>query len=139
MQEQDGIVRIYDILRHRYVALTPEEWVRQHFIHYLIEHKSYPANLLTNEKTIHVNGMKRRCDTIIYSHQATPLCIVEYKAPSIEISQEVFMQICAYNVTLHVPYLIVSNGLKHFCCRIDYLTGNPEFQTDIPEFQSLER
>ena len=103
-------------------------------VHYLIHHKGYPQGLLANEVSLSLNGTTKRCDTVLYDQQAQPLMIVEYKAPSIVISQKTFDQISRYNIVMHVPYLIVSNGLQHYCCRIDYEGQKVEFLHDIPEF-----
>ncbi len=134
---RDGKVRIWDCLRRRYVALTPEEWVRQHFVHFLIEHKSYPAALLANEVSLQLNGMSRRCDTVLYDRSAQPRMIIEYKAPHIAIDQHVFDQIYRYNLVLQVDYLIVSNGLSHYCCAIDYNQKSYTFLPQIPDYQAL--
>lgn len=129
--------RIFDILRQRYVALTPEEWVRQHFVHFLIEHKSYPSALMGNEISLQLNGMSRRCDTVVYDRALSPRLIVEYKAPTVEITQKVFDQISRYNMVLQVRWLIVSNGLAHYCCRIDYDTHTYTFLPDIPTWDQI--
>lgn len=129
---------IFDPLRKKYVALTPEEWVRQHFIQYLLNYKGYPQGLLANEIQIILNGTRKRCDTILYDKNLSALMIVEYKAPHIEITQAVFDQITRYNMVLRVKYLIVSNGIKHYCCRIDYSQQKYEFLPDIPNYQDLE-
>lgn len=129
-----GAVKILDILRHKFVALTPEEWVRQHFTHYLIAHKGYPPELMANEVAVSLNGMSRRCDTVVYSREGLkPLMIIEYKRPDVEITQKVFNQICRYNMVLEVQYLVVSNGLKHYCCQIDTKKGGYTFLEDIPD------
>lgn len=126
-----------DILRRKYVALTPEEWVRQHFTHFLIEHKHYPQGLLANEVELRLGEKRLRCDTILYNKQAQPQMIIEYKAPTIELQQKVFDQICVYNLLLHVDYLIVSNGLQHYCCRMDYENQRYTFLPDIPAYDKL--
>ena len=95
---------IWDCLRRRYIALTPEEWVRQHFVHYLIEYKSYPAALLANEVSLRLHGMSRRCDTVLYDREVRPRMIIEYKAPHIPVTQQVFDQICRYNFVLQVDW-----------------------------------
>lgn len=128
---------ILDVIRRQYVALTPEEWVRQNFVHFLIEYKGYPQSLMANEVQLRLNGMSRRCDTVVYDRTLRPRVIVEYKAPSVSITQKVFEQICRYNMVLQVDYLIVSNGLAHYCCRIDYPTRSYTFLQEIPEYQSL--
>ena len=119
VKEKDGKHVIFDPVRRKFVALTPEEWVRQHFVNYLISDKGYPKELLANEVPLKLNGTSKRCDTVAYNRFLTPLMIVEYKAPHIEITRTVFDQIVRYNMVLHVRYLAVSNGFSHFCCKID--------------------
>ena len=128
---------IFDFLRRRYVALTPEEWVRQHFTHFLVDHKGYPKGLLANEVALRCGEKTLRCDSLVYSADMHPLMIVEYKAPDVPLSQRVFTQISAYNLLLHVDYLIVSNGLQHYCCRMDYERQNYHFLDEIPPYPSL--
>ena len=134
---EDGKPRIFDILRKSYVTLTPEEWVRQHFIHYLISVKNYPASLMANETAINLNKIKLRCDTIVYDKNLTPRAIIEYKAPNVTITKNTFSQIARYNLVLKVDYLIVSNGIKHYCCKMNYTTGNYTFMQEIPNYQIL--
>lgn len=129
--------KILDILRRKYVALTPEEWVRQHFVHFLIGHKGYPQTLMANEMELRMGGKKLRCDTVIYNKVLKPLMIVEYKAPSVVINQQVFNQITTYNLLLHVDYLVVSNGMQHYCCKMDYKHQTYQFLEDIPEYQNI--
>ena len=137
VSQRNGHPTIFDTLRRRYVALTPEEWVRQHFVHYLIEHLGYPAGLLANEVQLQVGDKHLRCDTLLYNRDLQPQMIIEYKAPSVTLTQRVFDQITAYNLLLHVPYLIVSNGLQHICCRMDYDNKKYTFIEDIPEYRQL--
>lgn len=131
----DGTVMIYDRLRKKYVVSTPEEWVRQHFVNYLIEHLGFPESFIANEKGLKLNDMQRRCDTIIYSRNLTPLCIVEYKRPSVEITASVFDQIARYNSVIKAPYLIVSNGLKIYCCRFE--GAGYKFLEAIPAYEEM--
>jgi type I site-specific restriction-modification system R (restriction) subunit len=119
------------------VTLTSEEWVRQHFINYLITEKGYPQALIANEIQINLNNQKRRCDSIVYDKTISPLVIVEYKSPDVEITQAVFDQIVRYNIVLKVKYLIVSNGLSHYCCRMDYSTQTFDYLADIPTYTEL--
>ncbi len=135
--EKDKKHQIFDPVRKRYVALTPEEWVRQHFISYLITEKGYPKELIANEISIKLNGTSKRCDTVVYNTFLAPLMIVEYKAPNISVSQTVFDQIVRYNMVLKVKYLIVTNGLSHYCCRIDYENQSYSFVQGIPEYTLL--
>ncbi len=139
IQEKDGKRTIFDFLRRKYVALTPEEWVRQHFTHYLVEHKGYPKGLLGNEIELRIGEKRLRCDSILYNKVAQPRMIIEYKAPTIPIQQKTFDQISAYNLLLRVDYLIVSNGLQHYCCRMDYEHQKYLFLKDIPEYENLGR
>lgn len=135
--EKDGKRTIFDFLRRKYVALTPEEWVRQHFTHYLTDHKGYPKGLLGNEVELHISEKRLRCDTILYNKQGQPQMIIEYKAPTIKIQQKTFDQISVYNLLLHVDYLIVSNGLQHYCCKMDYDNQKYLFLQDIPDYENL--
>lgn len=130
---------IWDPIRTKYVALTPEEWVRQHFINYLITEKQYPASLIANEIQISLNTQRRRCDSVVYDNQLTPLVIVEYKSPDVKITQDVFDQIVRYNIVLKVKYLIVSNGIQHYCCSINYDNLSFEYLPDIPVYSSLNK
>lgn len=134
---KEGKTVIFDVLRRRYVALTPEEWVRQHFVHFLLNHKGYPQALMANEVQLQLNGTKKRCDTVLYRRNLTAQMIVEYKAPNIEITQAVFDQITRYNMVLKVDYLVVSNGIQHYCCRINYENSSYTFLPDIPDYQAL--
>lgn len=128
---------VFDRLRKRFVALTPEEWVRLHFVEYLIQEKQFPSALMGNEVSLTQNGIKRRCDTLVADRQGKPLVIVEYKAPEIEITQQVFDQIVRYNMVLRARYLMVSNGMTHYCCHIDYDNNTYAFLTDIPRYEDI--
>lgn len=128
---------IFDVLRRRHVALTPEEWVRQHFIQHLINNKGYPKELLANEVKLQIGNKTLRADSILYTRELRPRMIIEYKAPHIAITQKVFEQIANYNFLLHVDYLIVSNGLQHYCCRIDYDSKKCLFLQEIPNYENL--
>ena len=137
LREQNGRREVFDFLRQRYVALTPEEWVRQHFTHFLVEHKGYPKGLLANEMELRVGEKRMRCDTVLYSPTLQPRMIVEYKAPDIAITQRVFDQITAYNMLLHADYLVVTNGMQHYCLRMDYDRRSYKFLSDIPNYESI--
>ena len=137
IEARSGKNVIFDVIRKRYVALTPEEWVRQHFVHFLIAHKGYPVALMSNEVLLNLNGTKKRCDTVLYRRDLTARMIVEYKAPHIEITQAVFDQITRYNMVLKVDYLIVSNGMQHYCCRMNYDDRSYVFLKDIPDYSLL--
>ena len=137
VSEQDGKRQIFDFLRRKYVALTPEEWVRQHFTHFLVEHKAFPKTLLANEVELRIGEKRLRCDTLLYNQEARPRMIVEYKAPTVTLQQKTFDQISVYNLLLKVDYLVVSNGLSHYVCRMDYTNRSYTFLKDIPDYGSL--
>ncbi len=131
----DAIYQVFDRLRGKFVVLTPEEWVRQHFVNYLIEHLNFPATLMANEVGLKLNDTQRRCDTLIYTRDLRPLCIVEYKRATVEITSAVFDQIARYNSVIGAPYLIVSNGIRHFCCRFN--GSNYKFLKNIPSYLEM--
>ena len=128
---------IFDRLRRKYVALTPEEWVRQHFVNFLTGHKGYPASLLANEVKLQLGNKVLRADTVLYGTDLKARMIIEYKAPSVAITEKVFHQIGTYNLLLGVDYLVVSNGLEHYCCKSTGEAGKFAFLTDIPEYSNL--
>ena len=129
--------KILDILRRKFVALTPEEWVRQHFIHFLIEHKGYPSALMANEVALSCGNKQLRADTVLYDRDLNARMIIEYKAPTIKITKRVFEQVTAYNFLLHVDYLIVSNGLTHYCCKMHYENNSYMLLTSIPDYKDI--
>lgn len=133
----EGIATVFDPLRRKRVRLTPEEWVRQHFTSFLIHHKGYPAGLLGNEVSLTQNGMTRRCDTVLYGLDRAPRMIVEYKAPSVALTQKVFDQVWRYNMVLRVEWLIVSNGLQHLVCHLDKESGTYAFLAQVPQYDEL--
>lgn len=137
MKKENGRMFIFDRLRKKHVALQPEEWVRQHMIEFLIEEKKYPPSLIGNEISLMLNGMQKRCDSVVYDRDGSPLMIIEYKAPSVKISQDTFDQILVYNTQLCVKYLLVSNGLQHCCCVVNLTNRTFSFLEEIPEFDSL--
>lgn len=127
-------LRIRDDLRGKYVALTPEEYVRQRFTAWLIRDLHYPAPLMNNEIALDINGTRRRCDTLVFDRDGSHFMVVEYKAPEVRITQDVFDQIARYNMVLRARYLVVSNGLSHFCCLMDYEARTYHFVPEIPDF-----
>lgn len=133
----DGAIEVYDELRRIWVMLTPEEWVRQHFTHYMIEHLDYPAVRMANEVGLHLNNTSRRCDTVIYDAYAKPIAIVEYKAPEVTIRRQTFDQIVRYNLVLKTPYLFVSNGLRHYCVSINPDSGEYRFLDGLPRYDDI--
>lgn len=129
--------QVLDSLRRRWVALTPEEWVRQHFIHWLTVDLGYPAALLANEVQLHIGHKTLRADSVLYDRQLQPRMIIEYKAPHVEITQQVFDQVLTYNLQLQAPYLVVSNGIHHYCCRWDLNGKKYLFLDQIPYYEDL--
>jgi len=125
---------IFDFIRKKYVLLTPEEWVRQNFLKYLVEEKKYPASLIAVEKEFKLNKLSKRSDVVVYNRLGQPFLIVECKATTVKIDQKVFDQIARYNMKLNVEYLVVTNGLEHYCCKIDLENQNYCFLKDFPEF-----
>ena len=130
-----GDLKVYDPLRKKWILLTPEEFVRQNFTRWLMDTKGYPSTLLQNEVSLNVNDTIKRCDTLALDREGKPLIVVEYKAPNVEITQEVFDQIYRYNLFLKAKYLIVSNGRRNYCCRMDYKNDTYNFIPVIPSFQ----
>jgi hypothetical protein len=139
IKEKGGKKFIFDNFRRKWVAFTPEEWVRQNFIRYLIEEKHYPVSLISIEHTIRMNQLNFRSDAVIFSRTGEPLVIIECKAPEVKISQHAFDQIIRYNFELKVKYLIVSNGINHYCCKIDDNMLTYTFLIEIPDYNDLER
>jgi type I site-specific restriction-modification system R (restriction) subunit len=137
IKKVDEKFQIFDSQRKRFVSLTPEEWVRQHFIRFLIDVKSYPSALLAVEKQLNLNGMKKRCDAVLYDREANPVMIIEFKAPGVAIDQATFDQVAVYNAKLMVQLFIISNGLEHYCCKVNHETARYEFFPEIPDFNSL--
>ena len=128
---------IFDFIRKKFVILTPEEWVRQNFLKYLVDEKKYPASLIAVEMEFKLNNLSKRSDAVIYNKKGLPFLIIEFKAPDIKINQKVFDQIARYNMKLNVDFLIVSNGLDHYCCKIDYEKQDYFFLKEVPEFNKI--
>jgi type I site-specific restriction endonuclease len=137
IKKQDTKNFIFDTQRKRYVSLTPEEWVRQHFLRFLIQEKGYPAAYLAVEKQLIMNGMKKRCDAILYNEFALPVMIIELKAPNVAITQSTFDQVAVYNAKLKVDYFMISNGIEHYCCKVDFENSHYKFFPELPEYKNL--
>ena len=129
--------QIFDELRKKYVALTPEEWVRQHLVQFLILERGFPRGLMQIEATLKVYTASRRCDVVAFDREMQPKLIAECKAPDVPINEETFVQIATYNSVLHAPYLLVSNGMDHFCCQL-FDDGNLQFLNDLPNYTELK-
>jgi hypothetical protein len=126
---------IFDNLRKKYMVLTPEEWVRQHFVQFLIQEKKYPVSLIALEKQLTINNRKKRTDILVFNKEGSPEIIVECKAPKIKITQATFDQIARYNLKLKANFLIVTNGLEHFYCKMDFEKETYIFLKDIPDYK----
>jgi hypothetical protein len=134
LKDQDGVVRIFDEIRKKYLVLTPEEWVRQNFVRFLVKDMNYPASLIAMEIGLKYNQLRKRADILIYDKQGAALLMVECKAPEVKISQDAFDQVARYNMAFKVKYLVVTNGLHHFCCRMNYTDKSYEYLEMIPPF-----
>ncbi|MFY0604057.1 MAG: type I restriction enzyme HsdR N-terminal domain-containing protein [Flavobacteriaceae bacterium] len=134
LKSNENKTLIFDNFRKKYVVLTPEEWVRQHFVQFLVIQKKYPASLIALEKQLSINGLKKRTDIVVYNTQGLPEIIVECKAPNVAIGQDTFDQIARYNLKLNANYLIVTNGLEHYFCKMDHKNASYLFLKDIPEY-----
>jgi type I site-specific restriction endonuclease len=130
----EGTTQVFDAVRKKYLVLTPEEWVRQHFIHYLNKEKNYPLGLMGVEQMVKYNGMQTRADIVLYTAEGKPNVIVECKAPNVKITQDAFNQIAKYNFKLKVEFLVVTNGMQHFCCKMDYENNKITFLKEVPAF-----
>ena len=133
----EGKQYIFDSLRKKYVRLTPEEWVRQNFVQFLISEKKYPTSLIAIEAGVNINNNPQRADLIIFDRLGQPALVAEFKAPEVKISQQTFDQIVRYNMQLKVKLLIVSNGMQHYCCTIDYTKNTYAFRPEIPPFEEI--
>ncbi|CAM1349501.1 type I restriction enzyme HsdR N-terminal domain-containing protein [Tenacibaculum crassostreae] len=134
LKSNENKTLIFDNLRKKYVVLTPEEWVRQHFAQWMIQEKNYPISLIAIEKQLVINNLKKRTDIVVFSSEGHPNIIVECKAPHIKITQDTFDQIARYNLKLNANFLIVTNGLQHFFCKLDKENETYVFLRDIPEY-----
>ncbi|MCI2227903.1 type I restriction enzyme HsdR N-terminal domain-containing protein [Polaribacter sp. MSW13] len=135
LKSNENKTLIFDKLRKKYMVLTPEEWVRQHFVCFLIEEKKYPTSLIALEKQLTINNRKKRTDILVFNTDGKPDIIVECKAPKIKITQDTFDQIARYNLKLQANYLIVTNGLEHFYCKMDFEKETYIFLKEIPNYK----
>lgn len=132
-KNSENKISVFDIIRKKFVILQPEEWVRQNCVHYLIEHKSIPRSLINVEKKIEINGLTKRYDIVVFHSNGTLKLIVECKAPNIKIDQTTFDQIARYNLELRADYLMVTNGIDHYYCQMDFEKKQYKFLEDIPD------
>ncbi len=128
---------IFDPVRRKYVALTPEEWVRQHFVQFLIQERGVPRGLVAIEAEFKYNNMSRRADVVVYGRNGKPLLAGECKAPDVEVGQAAFDQLARYNTVVQAKYLVVTNGMVHYCCRVDRASGTYAFLDNLPPYEAL--
>ena len=133
--QADGALYIFDGLRKKRLLLTPEEWVRQHFVSYLIQEKKYPKSLIKLEGGLKINQAQSRTDILVFAKDGLPFILVECKASTVKIDQKVFDQAARYNILHRVKYLMVSNGLDHYCCEMDYEKHSYQFLKELPEYK----
>lgn len=135
-KNSENKISIFDVIRKRFVMLQPEEWVRQHCIHYLIEVKGYPKSLINVEKELIINTLRKRYDIVVYNSDGTIHLVIECKSPKVTINQDTFNQIARYNISLNATYLMITNGLIHYYCQMDFKEEKYYFLKDIPEHQT---
>lgn len=135
--DEDGD-RVWDPLRRKWLVLTPEEWVRQHVLNHLVHDLGCPPSLISVEHTIALNGLTKRADIVVHGRHGRPVLLVECKAPHVRMDERVFEQAARYNLVFKVRHLLVTNGLAHYCCRLDLDTGAVEFLTSPPPFEAMQ-
>jgi hypothetical protein len=136
-KNSENKVAIFDEIRKKFIIITPEEWVRQHVVQFLLQDKKYPKSHINVEKLLKINDLNKRYDVVVYNPDGSIFILVECKAPEIKISQHTFDQIARYNMTLNAEYLMVTNGLNHYFCKLDYENEKYDFLSELPEYQSL--
>jgi hypothetical protein len=134
IKKDDGKIWIFDVIRKKYLVLTPEEWVRQHFINYLITELKYPKSLIKVEGGLTYNQLSKRSDIVVFDREAKPWMVIECKSPELQIDESVLRQASMYNATLRANYLVVTNGVKHFCAHIDWLDNTTKLLSALPTF-----
>ncbi|RYU90046.1 type I restriction enzyme HsdR N-terminal domain-containing protein [Mucilaginibacter terrigena] len=137
LTEQNGQLTVFDELRKKNIIITPEEWVRQHFVQYLINQKQYPRSLIKLEGGLKLHGMAKRTDIVVFNSSGKKILLVECKAPSVAITQATFDQAARYNMVHKVQLMVVSNGLQHYYCRIDHATETYQFIEELPGYKEL--
>ena len=133
-KNSENKIAIFDEIRKKFILLTPEEWVRQHVVQYLLQDKNYPKSYINIEKLIKVNELNKRYDIVVYQPNGELFLLIEFKAPEVKISQQTFDQIARYNLVLNAKYLMVSNGLNHYFCKIDFENEKYDFLEELPNF-----
>lgn len=134
LKNSENKVHIFDVIRKKFVVLQPEEWVRQHVIQFLLQEKNYPISLINVEKQLEINGLKKRYDIVVFNSDGSIFLLVECKAPQVQITQTVFDQIARYNMNLDAKFLMVTNGLQHYYCKMIFTEEKYSFLRQIPDF-----
>ena len=135
-KNNENKVSIFDEIRKKFIILTPEEWVRQHVVQFLLEEKKYPKSLINVEKVLKINGLRKRYDVVVFNSDGSIFILMECKAPEIKITQATFDQIARYNMTMNAQFLMVTNGLNHYFCQMDYENEKYTFQENLPNYNS---
>jgi hypothetical protein len=138
LKKAEGKLWIFDVIRKKYIVLIPEEWVRQHFVHYLIYHQQYPKALIRVEGGLNYNQLQKRSDIVVYDRAGLPWMIIECKSPDVPVTDKTVFQASTYNATLKAKYLIVTNGLRHLVARIDWQNGTTEWLDELPDYEGKE-
>jgi hypothetical protein len=133
-KNSENKVSIFDEIRKKFIILTPEEWVRQHVVQFLLEEKKYPKSLINVEKVLKVNGLRKRYDAVVFNPDGSIQVLVECKAPEVKISQATFDQIAQYNMTMKAKFLMVTNGLNHYFCQMDFENKKYLFLSQLPDY-----
>jgi predicted type IV restriction endonuclease len=137
LRKSEDRTEIFDVVRKKYLKLSPEEWVRQHIIHYLLNQKGFPLSHIMPEQALEVNTLKKRCDILAFNRDGKAVLLVECKAPHIKIEQKTFNQIAQYNYALRLNYLFVSNGLMHYYAYVDFENKTYHFLEELPNYSEL--
>ena len=135
-KNSENKVSIFDVIRKKFILLTPEEWVRQHTVQFLLQEKNYPKSYVNVEKIIKINNVTKRYDVVVFQPDGTIFLLVECKASEVTISQETFDQIARYNLKLKAKYLMVTNGLNHYFCQMDYENEQYVFLKELPDYST---
>jgi len=134
-KNSENKVSIFDEIRKKFIILTPEEWVRQHVVQFLLDEKKYPKSLINVEKVLKVNGLRKRYDVVVFNADGSIYILIECKAPKVKITQTTFDQIARYNLSLKADFLMVTNGLNHYFCQMDFENEKYEFLKEIPDYK----
>lgn len=132
LKKAEGKVWIFDVIRKKFIVLTPEEWVRQHFLHYVINDLKYPRSLIKVESGLSYNQLSKRSDILVYDQEANPWMIIECKSPTLKLSEKTVVQASAYNASLRAKYVTISNGMVHYCAATDWVAGTTRLLNELP-------